>query len=173
MSIEDEITLIYNEYGDDLYSYALSLGYDENTSLDAIQDIFYKICLNLDRYKSKHNLKFYLFKVLKNRLFDLSIVSKEIYQPGLSMSGINDDLVFYYEVSVEDMLINEEDGVRLKSIVENMLNSLSDRQREIIYLKYMLECSYEEIADIMQISVISCRNMVHKALKNLKDIVLI
>ncbi|MCB6721091.1 RNA polymerase sigma factor, partial [Bacteroides fragilis] len=38
----------------------------------------------------------------------------------------------------------------------------------VIYLRYMQECSYEEIAEIMQISVPACRKLLYRTLLKLK-----
>ena len=52
--------------------------------------------------------------------------------------------------------------------VDEILSILTERQREIIYLRYMQECSYEEIAEIMQISVPACRKLLYRTLLKLK-----
>jgi len=40
-----DIASTYNEYLDTLYAYALHLGFDEQTAMDAIHDVFYKLCI--------------------------------------------------------------------------------------------------------------------------------
>ena len=65
-------------------------------------------------------------------------------------------------------MIKAEEQEMIRSKVEQLLESLTDRQREIIYLRYSQECDYEEIAQIMQITVPACRKLFHKALAKLK-----
>ena len=50
-----------------------------------------------------------------------------------------------------------------------MLNSLTDRQREIIYLRYVQGYDYPQIAELLQISVHGCRKLVSKAILSLRE----
>ncbi len=50
-----------------------------------------------------------------------------------------------------------------------MLNALTDRQREIIYLRYVQEYDYLQIAELLQISVHGCRKLVSKAILSLRE----
>ena len=49
-----------------------------------------------------------------------------------------------------------------------MLGSLSTQQREMIYLKFYEDFSYEQIADIMGITVKSSYKLLYKALDKLR-----
>jgi len=42
-----DIASTYNEYLDTLYAYALHLGFDEQTAMDAIHDVFYNYAFNI------------------------------------------------------------------------------------------------------------------------------
>lgn len=163
------IASTYSEYLDSLYSYALHLGFDEQTAMDAIHDIFYKLCINSTSLKDISNLKFYLFRALRNRLIDIQRTNKE-YTGRLSIQeNLCEDLPFDLNVTVEDELINKEDSEEIRQEVESALSKLTARQREIIYLRYIQEYSYEEIADLMQISVAACRNHISKSLSKIKE----
>ena len=50
-----------------------------------------------------------------------------------------------------------------------MLDFLTPRQREIIYLRYIHEYDYKQISELLQISVHGCRKLVSKAILNLKE----
>lgn len=78
-------------------------------------------------------------------------------------------LPFQLNVTVEDELIMKEESEEIRQKVESVLNRLTQRQREIIYLRYIQECSYEEISDIMQISIAASRNLVSKSVTKLKE----
>ncbi|MDD4458388.1 MAG: sigma factor, partial [Proteiniphilum sp.] len=68
----------YNEYLDSLYAYALHMGFDEQTSMDAIHDVFYKLCTRHTSLDEIENLTFYLFRSLRNRLIDLKRSGREM-----------------------------------------------------------------------------------------------
>ena len=81
---------------------------------------------------------------------------------------MDEHLPFQLNVTVEDEFIMHEDSEEIRQKVENVLNRLTHRQREILYLRYIQECSYEEISEIMQISVAASRNLVSKSVTKLR-----
>ncbi|WP_352422561.1 sigma-70 family RNA polymerase sigma factor [Proteiniphilum sp.] len=161
------IASTYNEYMDSLYSYALHLGFDEQTAMDAIHDVFYKLCVH-HSLNEINNLRSYLFRSLRNRLIDIKRTNKEDLLH-TTQEGTQDTLPFQLSITIEDELIMEEDVEEIRQKVENVLSRLTDRQREIVYLRYIREQSYEEIAEIMQISVAACRNLISKSIARLKE----
>ena len=171
------IASTYNKYLDSLYAYALHLGFDEERAMDAIHDLFYKLCIQHASLNEIQNLKFYLFRSLRNRLIDIKRTSREFAGSSISLhpfplsqegTDMGDPLPFHLNVTVEDELIQKEDAEEIRQKVENVLNQLTHRQREVIYLRYIQECSYEEISEIMQISVAACRNLISKSINRLK-----
>jgi RNA polymerase sigma factor (sigma-70 family) len=163
------IASTYSEYLETLYSYALHLGFDEQTAMDAIHDVFYKLCMSYSSVDEIANLKVFLFKSVRNRLLDIWRMNKKYLGELSDEDGIDDNMCFLSGVTIEDELIDKEDLEEIKQKVEIVLSRLTDRQREIIYLRYIQEYEYEEIAELMHISVESCRNLISKTLKKLKN----
>lgn len=164
------IASLYNEYIDDLYAYALHLGFNEDMSMDAIHDVFYKLCINSRSLDNISNIKLYLFRALRNRLIDIYRANKEYTDVHFPREKSLDELPFQLNVTIEDELIDKENKEEIRQKVEKILSNLTDRQREIIYLRYIHECDYEEIAELMNISVAACRNLTSKSLNKLKNL---
>jgi RNA polymerase sigma factor (sigma-70 family) len=163
------IAYVYNEYLDILYSYALHLGFDEEIAMDAIHDVFYKLCIHHSSLNEINNLKSYLLRSLRNRLIDMKRINREDAASFSAQDNTQEVLPFQLHVTIEDELIMKEDAEEVRQKVENVLKQLTDRQREIVYLRYIRERSYEEIAEIMQISVAACRNLISKSITKLKE----
>lgn len=159
---------LYREHVHDLFSYALHLGFDKETCQDAIQDVFCKLCTDRIALDAIQHVRFYLLRALKNRLLDLHKQKRNVSE--LPLDTLPEDLPFTVRVTAEDEWIASEENEKTRQIVESMLQALSDRQREIIYLRYTHECSYEEIAQLMHISVNSCRKLLSKTLLKLKSL---
>ena len=70
--------------------------------------------------------------------------------------------------SIEHELILEEVSDRNTQILLNALNNLTPRQKEAIYLRFSKELDYKSVAEIMEISVEGCRNLISKAIRSLK-----
>ena len=67
----NDIASLYNLYVDHLYTYALYLGFDKETIMDAIHDVFCKLAADQKKLHDVSNIKLYLFRALKNRLYDI------------------------------------------------------------------------------------------------------
>lgn len=161
-----DITSIYNLYVDDMFTYAIYLGFRKEDVMDAIHDVFYKIGSD-DKYLNEiSNLKFYLFRSLKNRLLDLNKSKREYID--LSEKYLL-DLPFDINVTIEDDIIDKEKQLKIEAQIAEMLNSLTERQREVVYLRYVLEYDYEQISELMNITVHGCRKLLSKAMQNLRD----
>lgn len=161
-----EIDHLYKTYVKDLFSYAVNLGFDRDTSMDAIHDVFCKICSDENILDKIVNVRFYLLRALKNRLLDIYKQKRDVVEFSAE-SGI-EEIPFTIHVTVEDLMIEEEEQDIVRSKVEQLLESLTDRQREIIYLRYSQECDYEEIAQLMHITVPACRKLFHKTIIKLR-----
>lgn len=164
---EKDIASIYTLYVDDLFTYGCYLGFAREAVKDAIHDIFIKITTDSDKLDDISNIKFYLFRSLKNRLLDIHKNQKEY--TGLDNIDPLREITFNIEVNVEELMIEEEEQMEIKTGIEQMLNSLTDRQREIIYLRYVQGYDYQQIAELLHISVHGCRKLVSKALLNLRE----
>lgn len=154
---------IYREYVKDLYSYGISLGFPENRCMDAIHDIFYKLYTSKRELDNIHNIKYYLFKSLKNRLIDIQKQENKV-----KFNDI-DDYDFSIEVSVIDTIVDEEKRKSLENKVKSLMESLSSDQREAIYLRYMMEMEYDEIAKILNINAESVRKLVYRGINKLRE----
>lgn len=159
----DKIETIYKLYVDDLYSYGLHLGFDSDLVMDAIHNVFQKMLLNKNLNYKTHT-KPYLLRSIRNELLDE-------YKRAHKFSAYDSKTEVYnfkLDVNVEDVMLKKESKTYLKNKIETVLNSLSPRQREIVYLRYTQDYSYEQISVVLGITVPACRNLVLKALKHLR-----
>lgn len=160
----DAFSFIYNFYVNDLLSYGVSLGFDEDTCRDAVHDLFCKILIDKKKLLNVNNLTAYLFRAVRNYLFNIQKKNSKI------SNSFSENIPFSVEISTIESLINREDADKLKQTVENLLKELTPRQREVIYLRYMQEMDYEDIAMLMGINCNSVRRLVHRGIKYLRSI---
>ena len=163
---KENIASIYNRYVDDLYTYALYLGFEKGIIMDAIHDVFCKFAASEKLLQDVSNIKFYLFKSLKNRLYDIYKARKEYAE----LSAIDlQETPFNIQVTIEELLIDQEEQQQIKNQLAEMLESLTERQREIVYLRYVQEYDYAQISELLNISVHGCLKLLSKAMQNLRE----
>lgn len=160
---DEAFAQIYSHYVSRLYAYGLGLGFDASVCKDAVQDVFLKF------YSTKHelthieNLQFYLFRSMRNRLLDIK-KQRDAFQPLDS-----NEIPFATEITILDHLVNNEESNFLKNKVESLLSKLTARQREAIYLRYMQNMEYDEIAGMLKMAPQSVRQLVHRGLKSIRE----
>lgn len=159
----DAFSAFYHAHVNALYAYGLSLSFSKEICKDAIQDVFCKIFVNREKLKAIENMKAYLFRAYKNRLIDIFSKSEQTED----ISSLS-ELSFKIEVDTADIIIDAEETDNLKQKVENLLNSLTPRQREAVYLRYMQQMEYDEIAPVLKMSSESVRKLVHRAIVKLR-----
>lgn len=160
----DILSGLYNTYAEVLYNYGSGLGFPRESCMDAIHDIFCKLARNeaqLKKTVAEGREKFYLFCCLKNRLID--IARRQGKTSSLAACGN-----FALEISVEESLTDVEERARLKAKVEELMAGLSSKQKEAVYLRYMQEMSYEEIARLLNITPESARKNVFRAMHRMR-----
>ncbi len=156
---------LYDLYIDILFSYGKQITNDRNHVKDAIHDLF------LDLYKYRKNLsetsnvKFYLLRSLKNKIIkknDKKVISLE--RNIIEERKINTD----YSESIEDDIIKKEMSKERALKVANALSLLSKTQRKAMALRFTQGKNYEEIAEIMGITVQTSRTLIYRAIKELR-----
>lgn len=154
---------IYKTYSPTLYEYGMRMLQHEDSVKDAIHDLFVKLWHNRNSYSATNNIKYYLIAALRNTIFTLKGLEKRFPQVEL-----NDTVGFDLGFSIETEYIrNEELSSQTAKLLEAM-NKLSARQKEIIYLRFFEEMNYNEIAEVMNISVKATYKLSARALDALR-----
>src|SRR5690606_21326032 len=65
-------------------------------------------------------------------------------------------------------IIRKEKETELTNLLSKEMERLPGRQREILYLRYIREMSYQDIAGTMNISVATSRTLVYRAVRQLR-----
>lgn len=154
---------MYYCHYDMLYYGGLKYTSDIQIVEDSIQNVFVYLLKNRDKLKSVTNVRGYLLKSFRRQLFLDLKKQKKLFFPDQLV-----EMQFDYFNGTEQFIFEKEDDNELRSALEKSLSKLSDRQKEIIYLRIDCELSYEEISDILEISVDSCYKSVYRSIKTIK-----
>ncbi|MBS1606130.1 MAG: RNA polymerase sigma factor [Bacteroidetes bacterium] len=163
---------IYHLYYQNLYEYGMRRVDDRDLVKDSIQDIFVRLWTNRVRIKPTDNIKYYLLHALKNQLINVAKAPARSRVASIEEAG---DFIMHFPPGAEhsppdtNLLRKEEHGEQAQRLRE-ALDGLTAKQKEIIYLRYFEELSYEEIAAIMNISVKGTYKLLYRALDALKEI---
>lgn len=129
---------------------------------DCIQDLFSELWTNKSQ-TAVQSVKAYLFKALKYKIF--RALQR---RSGLALTTIHEEAGF--EFSHETLLIGRQETEEKKEKIINAMAQLSNRQKEIVYLKFYQEMSYEEVSEIMGINYQVARNLLYQSVKAMRKI---
>ena len=155
---------LYKFYYQDLYAYGVSLGFNAEDVKDAIQEVYLKLYFNEHLCIDEEKIKFYLLRSVRNQLIDWERTKKD------TSSIEEEERSFKLSVSVEESFISDEEDLLLKKRVNRILDLLTDHQREIVYLHFIEEMPYEEIAVMLDMKIQTVRGQVFKAMEKLRKL---
>lgn len=161
----EALGLLFRRHYADLFRYGNKICADIEILEDCIQELF------IELWQSKNappsiSVKAYLLKAIKYKLL------KAIHKRSNTrlQATLPEDILF--EISYETFIIDKQEHAERTTNVLRALEQLSVRQKEIIYLKFYQNLSYEEVSDIMNINYQVARNLLSQAIKTMKKILL-
>lgn len=157
----DAFATLFRRHYDALYRYGGKFIDNPGQLEDSIQELFVELWQSQSRIPVI-SVRAYLFKSLKYKLLKTYRRRRNLFPIG--------DYQGVFEWSHEDQLIAGERDAENSKKVLGALNRLSNRQKEIVYLKYFQNLSYEEISVVMNINYQVARNLLYQAIKSLKTL---
>jgi RNA polymerase sigma factor (sigma-70 family) len=161
---DSALTRIYTEYADQLYAYGLKIINHEALVKDCIQEVFIQLIEKRETLVITSKIQIYLFKSLRNKLFE-ELRSEKRKKDILNLLTDSHPM---QGNTVEQEIMVSEDATAVKEKLNQALAKLTDHQRELIHLKYTLDFSNTEIAELLQIDVASARTLLYRALKKVR-----
>ncbi|MCG6188596.1 RNA polymerase sigma factor [Maribellus maritimus] len=160
---KEAFKLIYEKSVSDLSSYGARFSSNHELIKDCIQDLF------IDLYNKRSGLGLtnkimpYLMVSLKRIIF-----KKTEEEKNGKLINI-EQLAFNFDLAEEEKSTDENHP----DVLQIALNSLTPRQREAIYLKYVLEFDYNDLAKVLNLNYQTARNLIYRSIlklrENLKD----
>jgi RNA polymerase sigma factor (sigma-70 family) len=162
-SIKD-FELIYDQYFSILYGYGCHLCSDKDLVKDCIQSLFVYLWKNRESLSDVQSIKYYLYKSLRRSLFHELGRTHKINVTDLS-EDYHHEVAFSYEFELISNQLDEEKKQKLKKSFE----TLTERQKEAIFLRFYENMEYEQIASLMALKEVKyARTLIYRAIEVLR-----
>ena len=162
---------LYEHYFPKIFGYLLIRTKDRELAEDVAQETFLKAIRALKNYEDKgRSFGAWLFKIAHNELVSRWREGRRVsYQPPEQLERIGE----LSELAEEKLVFGEvaEEKEKKFQLIERALEKMSSSDRELILLKYISDFSYQEIAKIYKRSPNALAVQLHRALKNLKQLI--
>lgn len=157
---------IFKLFYKDLYGYGIKLSARPELTKDCIHELFVVLWDRRAHLDEVGSVKAYLLASLRRSLLKKIRKKRKHYVDWDAKVHTTAEIQF----SPEEVIIRDEINADKRHALYKALDSLPDRQKEVLYLKYFNGMSYEEIEEILAINYQSIRNHVYRAVKRLRKI---
>lgn len=154
---EQEWKHLFRQHAEFLYAYGMKFAHNEELVKDTVQELFIAIYEKRNSLNEPSSMRAYLCMGLRNRL--INELKKDTAIP-------LEDGDYSFTLYIDDENADEEEKQYKK--IQNLLNKLTNRQREVVYLKYFKGLSNEEIAYTLNINKQSVANLLSEAIRQMK-----
>jgi RNA polymerase sigma-70 factor (TIGR02943 family) len=164
-----------DNYGDELYRYAIVRVKDKGFAEDIVQETFLSAWRSKETYNGTSSEKNWLYAICKNKIIDhfrkqsrrSSIIvgkEEEIY--------FDNNAHWKSKDPPKDWNINYDKKVEVKefySVLENCKKKLKDIQRQVFVLKYMEDLDTAEICETLKITQANYWVLIHRCKLHLRS----
>ena len=157
-------------YQDLVYNTALGVVQNSEDAEDVAQEVFIQVFRSIDQFKGDARLSTWIYRITTTKALDhiRSRKRKKRFAFITSLFGPNDELV-------HEPVDFQHPGVALDrkeqaALLFRMIDQLPENQKVAFTLHKTEELSYQEIADVMQLSVSAVESLLFRARQNLRKL---
>ena len=150
---------------DSVYNVALRMTRNKSDAEDLVQETYLKAFRFFGKFQAGTNCKAWLLKILTN-LFNNKYRQRIKEPPQVSYDAVEED--FLYSHLLKETLEPNENPERLlfSQIVEDdvkkVMDNLPQEFRMVVILSFIEDCSYKEIAEIMDTNIGTVKSRLHR-----------
>jgi RNA polymerase sigma-70 factor (ECF subfamily) len=160
----DFFQALVERYQHMLFRVAYTIVLDEETAADIVQDAFIRAYTNLARCRDRRRIRVWLLAMLRHRAID------HLRERRRRDATLSDDAVRRAaERRAAESEVDAAEHHALRRELDAALLQLTESLREAFVLRHIEQCPYEEIAELLGVTVSAVKMRVQRARMQLKD----
>lgn len=137
---------------------------------DIAQDVFIEVYESIDKFRKESKLSTWIYRIAVNKSLNYKrvLARKQWVKSIESFFGKENNetqKVFAYQSDMPNEKIDKEERT---AIIQKAINKLPENQKIAFTLNKFEELSYQQIAEVMQVSLSSVESLIHRAKINLQ-----
>lgn len=148
---------------DKMYRYALSILKDPGVAHDVVQDCLIKIWQNRHKLPEIKSMDSWVMRITRNQCYDWVKINRFSLQAERNIE--RDDLTLKETIGADQKILVGDQEEWLKKVI----NSLSQKQKEIYHLREVEEMTYQEIADVLSLSLAEVKTTLHRTRLKIRE----
>ncbi|WP_245831887.1 RNA polymerase sigma factor [Oceanobacillus senegalensis] len=159
MKLNADLQEMLQEKSEIIFKYLVKIGAAPSDAEDIIQEALYKFILYMDSIDSNKAYS-WLFRVSLNRYYDLCRKQKRNVRVSMENVELVDESLLPEEFIQQDERNKE---------IQDLLNQLTPLHKQLLLLKYDLELSYQEIAEMLDLNIGTLKTYLYRARESFKQ----
>ncbi len=157
---EKGVRLMMDAYQSRLYWHIRRIIVDHSLAQDVLQDTFIKAYQNFHQFKRDSQLYTWLYRIATNEsLQQLNKLKR--------MQKTDEDAEYYLQNLVADNAGTEAEDIQI--LLQKAIQSLPEKQKLVFNMRYYEDLPYDEISEILEMSVGTCKTNYHYAKQKVED----
>jgi len=155
-----EINLLFQENYKKIFFLAIKMLKNYEDAEDATQEIFMKAYQNIDKFRQESELFTWLYRIALNHIYNFSNKKRNVK----NLNEKNQDFYILTNETPEKVLYEKELYNKLNEIIDE----LSPKQKEVFLLRYYDGLKFNEIAKILKKSLGTIKSNYFFAMQKIK-----
>lgn len=156
---ESGMRLMMTEYQSRLYWHIRRIILDDDEARDVLQEVFIKAYQNFGNFKEESRLYTWLYKIASNEALQaLAKIQKMPKEVG--------------QMEREKGSMNEKNADEIQDLLRKAIEELPEKQRMVFSLRYYEDLPYEEMSEILGMSVGTLKTNYHYAKQKIEQYII-
>ncbi len=151
---------LVTEYKERLYWHIRKIVYLHADADDALQNTFIKVFKNIDSFKGDSKLYSWIYRIATNEA--ITLLNKKAKEKNIDISNYQQQLISNLSA---DYYFN---GDEIQLLLQRAIATLPEKQRLVFNMKYFDTLKYDEISEILEVSIGSLKASYHHAVKKIE-----
>ncbi len=152
---------LYKKYSARIYKFAFSILKLPEEAENIVQDVFLSLWINREKVDEVSSVRYYVFSIAYHS--SISVIRKRLKE-----SQFLDKLMRQQDLTQESAALQAE-YQELEEKLNEVVNALPARQKEVYLLHRVEGLKYAEIAERLGISVNTIENHISRALRTIRE----
>ncbi len=159
-SSEKGLRAMMDTYQSRLYWHIRRLIVQHDLAQDVLQDTFIKAYNNFGQFKQDSKLYTWLYRIATNEALQQLAKLKK-------MQKTDEDAEYYMQNLVAQNA--EHDAEEIQVLLQKAIQTLPEKQKLVFNIRYYDELPFEEISNILEMSVSNCKTNYHYAKEKIEN----
>lgn len=156
---ENAFRILVKEYKERLYWHIRKMVLNHDDTDDILQNTFIKIFRNIDKFKGDSKLYTWMYRIATNE--SITFLNKKAKINNVTIEEVQENAI----KNLESDVYFEGDKIQIQ--LQIAIATLPQKQKLIFNMKYFEDHTYEQLSEILEISVGGLKSSYHIAVKKI------